>query len=120
MSITIPAATRQGLMLMQIRAILDYAVHSGEFVHYLPLAKSLHVFSGGKELAIVLGMIMKDDHAAGLPLSCALIRSSVTGMPGKGFFAMARQLGYTYKDEYSFWASHCVALGVQPPPPPAP
>ena len=109
----IPTATRQGLLVMQVRAIIEYALQQGQFVNYLPLAKSLKLFSGGKQLAEALGAILIEDHKAGRPLTCALVVSSTTGRPGKGFFTTARDLGYQFSNEEAFWKKQCQALGVQ-------
>lgn len=82
---------------------------------YLPLAKSVKVFSGGKQLAMALADIMEEDDRAGRPLTCALVVSSVRGMPGDGFFTKAVALGYQMPyGEDRFWKSQCQALGVTP------
>ncbi len=111
----VPAILQHGLLVLQIRAITKYAAHTGNFVHYKPLAQATKTFSGGKELAQALASIMEEDHRAGSPLTCALVISSITNRPGDGFFTKARALGYQFTDDETFWKSQCQALGVQVP-----
>lgn len=109
---SLPTATQQGLLVLQVRSVIEYAVQSKQLVNYLPLAKSLKLFSGGKQLAEALGTIMEEDHRAGRPLTCALVTSSTSGMPGKGFFDKARALGHQFPDDQVFWQTQCQALGL--------
>lgn len=112
---SIPTATQHGLLVLQVRAIIEHAVQTQAKVHYNPLAKAVKSFSGGKQLALALAAIMEEDHRAGRPLTCALVVSSVTGKPGGGFFTKARSLGYQMPyGEDRFWRSQCKDLGVTP------
>lgn len=111
----IPPILQHSLLVTQVRAIIEYAANSKTTVNYKPLAQAVKAFSGGKLLAQALGTIMEEDHLAGRPLTCALVVSSVTDRPGKGFFDKARSLGYQMPyGEERFWASQCKALGVTP------
>lgn len=110
----IPLATQQGLLVLQIRAVIEHAIQAQTFINYLPLAKSLKLFSGGRQIAQALGSIMEEDHQAGRPLTCALVVSSTSSMPGKGFFDKARLLGYQFVNETNFWTFQCQALGLAP------
>jgi len=112
--VSIPTATQQGLLVLQVRAIIEFVLQTKSFVNYLPLAKSLKVFSGGKQIAEALGSIMEEDDRAGRALTCALVISSTSGLPGKGFFDKARSLGYQFTDDRTFWQAQCQALGVTP------
>ena len=111
----IPTATQHGLLVLQVRAVIEHAVQAKTFIHYLPLAKSLKCFSGGKQLAQALGSIMEEDQKAGRTLTCALVVSSITGRPGKGFFQKAKDLGYQFTNDNTFWESQCKALEVDIP-----
>ncbi len=111
----IPTATQQGLLVLQVRAIIEHAVQTKSFVNYLPLAKSLKCFSGGRPLAQALGSIMEEDCKAGRPLTCALVVSSTSGAPGQGFFVKAKALGYQFGNFDTFWETQCQALGVAIP-----
>jgi hypothetical protein len=112
--VSIPTATQQGLLVLQVRAIIEFALQTKSFVNYLPLAKSLKVFSGGRQIAEALGSIMEEDDRAGRALTCALVVSSTSGLPGKGFFDKARALGYQFTDDQAFWLAQRQALGVTP------
>jgi hypothetical protein len=107
-----PAATKHGLLVLQIRSVIEFAVQAEIRINYLPLAKSLKLFSGSKQIGAALGSIMEEDHTAGRPLTCALVVSSTTGMPGRGFFEKARSLGYQFTDETIFWQDQCQALAL--------
>ena len=111
----IPTATQHGLRVLQVRAIIEHAIQAKTFVNYVALAKSLKLFSGGKQLAEALGDIMDEDHKAGRALTCALVVSSVSGCPGKGFFAKAQSLGHQFTNDQAFWQAQCQALGVPTP-----
>jgi hypothetical protein len=111
----VPAILQHSLLVLQVRAIIEYAVQTASFVHYKPLAKAVKTFSGGKELALALADIMDEDHRAGRPLTCALVVSSVSGKPGRGFFDKARALGYQFTNDEAFWETQCQALGVVVP-----
>jgi hypothetical protein len=60
----------------------------------------------GAELGIVLGEIAEDEVNASRPLLSA-VAVGVSGKPGPGFFALARQLGKLGKaeDEQAFWCT---------------
>ena len=95
-----------------VRAILKYGVTTKTYVNYVPLAKALGLFSGGIKLSAILGEIMEEDHKNGGPLTCAVLVSSQTGMPGSGFFEMAKKLGYQMSNDQAFWESQTRALGM--------
>jgi len=60
----------------------------------------------GKELGYILGEISQEEHLRGRPMLSALAVGS-NGLPGKGFFVLAKSLGYHYenttKEKRSFW-----------------
>jgi hypothetical protein len=111
----VPSILQHSLLVLQVRAIIEYAVQTGSFVHYVPLAKATKTFSGGKDLALALASIMEEDQKAGRPLTCALVVSSINNHPGDGFFVKARALGYQFKDGETFWKAQCQALGIPLP-----
>ena len=84
--------------------------------HYVPVAKVAGTFSGGSELSEALGVGHAADHKAGDPIRAALVVGVHTGIPGPGFFNMARYLGALKgndpKDEFLFWKAQRDALGV--------
>jgi hypothetical protein len=80
----------------ELRGILKLCRVRGELINYVDIAKALGMFSGGTELATILGELMKEAHDAGEPPLSALVVRTDTGMPGDGFFSYARQLGYEF------------------------
>lgn len=61
----------------------------------------------GAEAGHLLGEISEDEHDHGRPMLSALAVSAVTGMPGEGFFKLARNLGKltnsTLEAKGQFW-----------------
>ncbi len=85
-------------------AILRTAAFFNETLGYGDVGKLLGVFSGSPKFTGMLAQRMKDDHASGEPLYCALICSKGGGnKPSQGFFYMAKSLGYTFADPAQFW-----------------
>ena len=97
----------------ELRGILKLCRLHGQSIHYVDIAKALGMFSGGTELATILGELMKEAHDAGEPPLSALVVRTDTGMPGDGFFTYARQLGYEFTDERAFWEMQVTLLGLQ-------
>jgi len=58
----------------------------------------------GKETGHILGEISEDEVGSGRPMLSA-VAVGVSGKPGPGFFALAKQLGLlaSHEDEMSFW-----------------
>jgi hypothetical protein len=69
----------------------------------LPLTGNLM----GRETGQVLGEILEDEINWGRPMLTALVVGSVDGMPGPGFFNLAREFGKLHDDskdaERDFW-----------------
>jgi hypothetical protein len=72
----------------------------------LPL-KGSHM---GRETGQILGEITEDEVRAGRPMLSA-VSVGVNGKPGKGFFALARELGRltSENDESRFWEAERMA-----------
>ena len=96
----------------ELRGILKLCRLRRQSIHYVDIAKALGMFSGGTELATILGELMKEAHDAGEPPLSALVVRTDTGMPGDGFFTYARQLGYEFTDERAFWEMQVTLLGL--------
>jgi hypothetical protein len=83
---------------------------------YVPVAQTAGTFSGGSELAEALGVGHANDFHAGAPVRASLVCGKHTGIPGPGYFTMARQLGAlkstSLVDEFLHWKGHMDALGV--------
>jgi hypothetical protein len=61
--------------------------------NYVPVAKVAGTFSGGSELAEALGVGHQADYVAGAAVRASLCVGVNTGVPGPGYFEMAKQLG---------------------------
>jgi hypothetical protein len=54
----------------------------------------------------LLGAIFEADARAGRPALTSIVAHKYGDKePGKGFYEMARSLGYTFSEPYIFWAS---------------
>lgn len=106
------------LKMAEVRGILKYYLALGQTITYLELAKPLGMFSGGSELATILGDLMEQDVEAKRPILSSLVVRSDTRRPGVGYFEMARclelPLGPSASDEEDFWQKQAALLGVTP------
>ena len=68
----------------------------------------------GKEIGQLLGEIVEDESRQGRPMLTAVVVSSVSGLPGPGFFNLARELGKLQGDspeaERGFWKEEIEAV----------
>ena len=79
-------------------------------VSYKDVADILGIHEPGhhmaREVGQILGEISEDEHEAGCPMLSALA-SGVVGVPGEGFFTLARRLGKLTSEvadeEIKFW-----------------
>ncbi len=103
-----------------VRGVLEFHVHKKQFVDYRTLAAVFGMFSGGSELARILGEIQTEDDAAGRGLLSSLVVGVSTGLPGKGYFEHARQklkrpIATNPAAERAFWVAELAKLGMSPP-----
>jgi hypothetical protein len=56
-----------------------------------------------KDLAALLCDISRQTHKQGRGLLSAVVVHADDGLPGDGFFALGRELGFTLYDEPAFW-----------------
>lgn len=85
--------------------------------NYVPFAKVVKTFSGGSELAEALGETQKVDHAAGAAVRASLVVGVNSGIPGPGYFHMAKSLGAlkanaTPAEEFVYFKAQRDKLGV--------
>jgi hypothetical protein len=116
---TFVRALRALLKIARIEGVIDYVISQGQTVNYIELAKPLGMFSGGSELADLLGKIFAADVAAGKPSRTAAVIRTDTGMPGFGFYDMAVEVahcGNTMQAKVDFWLDAIKQLGLTPPP----
>ena len=103
--------------VQQLALLLELKANETQSTTYVPVAKALGTFSGGRELAEGLGQIQTIDHKNGEPFKSSLVVGVHTGVPGPGYFHMARSLGHkigaTPKDEFEFWLDQMEQLEAQ-------
>ncbi len=87
----------------KLTACLDLLSTVGSTATYAQIGRVLGLFAGSAKLARLLGRKMTSDTAANRPLACALVVSAESGVPGEGFFAMAKKLGHSFEDAETFW-----------------
>lgn len=105
--------------LAELRGILKFLQATQQTTTYVPIAKTFGLFSGGTDLAHMLGEIQDENHQKKEPLLPSLVVGSQSGVPGGGYFENARKLGHnipkTPADELLFWAGQLKLLGVPYP-----
>ena len=70
---------------------------------YSEVASSARI--GDWRIGVILDGINKSEHRAGRPLLSAVVTRKDTGMPGAGFFKLAKALGlYDGGDDLEYWS----------------
>ena len=79
------------------------AARNRETITYRELARKVGLYGDMPRLFRILDDINRDERAAGRPMLSAIVVGA-SGMPGKGFFRLARSLGlYRGIDDRGFW-----------------
>ena len=79
------------------------AARNRETITYTELARKVGLYGDMPRLFRILDDINRDGHAAGRPMLSAIVVGA-SGMPGKGFFRLARSLSlYRGIDDRKFW-----------------
>ncbi|MGA0539172.1 hypothetical protein [Neotabrizicola sp. VNH66] len=90
---------------MRLEDRLAALAAAGETITYGALARDLGLRMA--ELTAALEQLMEEDAAAGRPLRAALCRGRLSdGLPARGFFDKAAELGYDTSDPATFALSH--------------
>lgn len=97
---------------------------AGGLEHYAEVGALIDLELAGPgavaKLADLLGEICKEEHRSGRPMLSAIVVSKAAGMPGEGFFGLAKSLGlFDGADHLAFWAKevervHGYWKGAQP------
>ena len=87
---------------------LRQLARQGSTAYYIDIAHLLGIDTRGPAFGAQVGRLLdavnRAEHAAGRPLLSAVVIAKKTGMPGKGFFTGARDLGvYTGHDDRAYW-----------------
>jgi hypothetical protein len=115
--ITVSPKYRGSKEYFLVWAKLICVAHDKQTITYGQLAPLAGLISGGNNFAVeighLLGEISEDEHNAGRPMLSA-IAVNLKGMPGGGFFNLARLLGRlaskTKPDEINFWNNEVTAI----------
>lgn len=95
--------------MTRLEARLAALAAAGETIAYGALARELGLRMG--ELTAALETLMEADARAGLPLRAALCEGRFAGgLPARGFFDKAADLGYDTADPQALTAWHRTAL----------
>lgn len=95
--------------MTRLEARLAALAAAGETIAYGALARELGLRMG--ELTAALETLMEADARAGLPLRAALCEGRFAGgLPARGFFDKAADLGYDTADPQALAAWHRTAL----------
>jgi hypothetical protein len=82
----------QAITRAEVRGILKFCKSIRHRITYVCLAKALGMFSGGTELATILGEIMLENYEAREGVLSSLVVKATTGVPGHGYFEYAKKL----------------------------
>lgn len=97
----------------RLRAVLDSCARTGRLMSYGALAAEIGLQDAGRiaRLTAMLEALMEEDNAAGRPLRAALVCGRTSGgLPARGFFLKAAELGYDIRDPAAFHAAQISAL----------
>ena len=99
----------------QLRAVLSVQRAGMPCLTYQVLAKALGLSPPGtiQRIAAALEDTMREDVAAGRPMVAALVVSRTNGLPQRGFFDLAVELGRFPADVESHrtaWRAECAAV----------
>ena len=86
----------------QVNALLDKAVQEKKFLYYNEIETQTGVLKASYELRKILGDRMELDQKLGQPLASSMV-INVNGAPGDGYWAQARELGFTFRNKLQFW-----------------
>lgn len=98
-------------LVSRVETSLDFLRSTNSCVFCSDFTKMFgHVSNSGK-FYDALNILAEEDVAANAPLRAALVINKMTGMPGAGFFAFARQKGLlTHTDDRKFWRNELKKL----------
>jgi hypothetical protein len=81
------------IVLDRVDTCVSLCAEDKRETNYVPVAKVAGTFSGGSELAEALGVGHKADHLVGAAVRASLCVGVNSGVPGPGYYEMAKQLG---------------------------
>ncbi len=94
------AAKAEGKRILSRYAKLRQPVSYSDFVKKL---QSIRLEPHDPPLANLLGEISTEEYSAGRGMLSALVVHKDNMLPGKGFFDLAKELGYDFTNNDDFW-----------------
>ncbi|MCC5957429.1 MAG: hypothetical protein JJU07_15110 [Natronohydrobacter sp.] len=97
----------------RLRAVLEDCARVGRLVTYGALAAEIGLDGAGRiaRLTDMLEALMVEDAGAGHPLRAALVLGRTSaGLPARGFFLKAAELGFDVSDPETFHRAQITAL----------
>jgi len=85
---------------------MEQRARSGKTMSYLELTAEIDALSyrpQSGELSKLLSEISLETHKHEKGLLSAVVVHADDGRPGKGFYALGRDLGFTFDDDVKFW-----------------
>lgn len=107
-------ADNAAALVLQLRGSLSDQKAGAPYLTYQALAKALGLAPPGaiQRVAAALEQTMREDVAAGRPMVAALVVSRTDGLPRRGFFDLAVELGRFPADpehHRAAWQAECAA-----------
>lgn len=96
-----------------LRAVLADCARTRRYVTYGALAEQIGLDGAGRiaRLTTMLEALMVEDTVAGQPLRAALVLGRASGgLPARGFFLKAQDLGHDVSDPVTFHQTQVAAL----------
>jgi hypothetical protein len=94
--------------MAELRDAILEAASEGRFTTYGEVASKINSVAAEPHSALMnqlLGAVFEEEHAHERPALTALVTHKDGDQePGRGFYDMARSLGYRFSEPYVFWA----------------
>lgn len=102
----------------RIEGILLDCIRRHEFIYYIDIAKMLGMFSGGRHLARLLGVIHSNDRMHKEPIKTSIVISKGRDVPGYGHYVLDMEWkSWTTLEQYfDDWKGHLTAFGMHATP----
>jgi hypothetical protein len=84
-----------GLVLeKRIAELIEEFIKKGRVLQYGTLGERLNILPRHKSVARALGNLVREDVRNGRPIRSSIVVRADTGIPGRGFFYILRELGF--------------------------
>lgn len=104
-----PEKAKRDRALLQAKKIVERVARQRGTITYGELAREIEVMSlapNGKLLEGILTQVARREDAQGRGLLSIVVVNKEDGMPGDGFFALARDRGYQFDSDEEFFRDH--------------